>query len=254
MDLLNYDKVILFDSKENKEVLRYGNSIYNYYDKKGAYLYIEDVYFTTEIKNARKLDFNRKENFTLKDSSRYSWENVKDIYININSENITITELEEDKKEMKKGETYVYKHYEIKGLKFKFRDKEIKYLTKEEYEKLPYIQKRNFTYIDDEIEMIDKKIRNGHVVLKKHLEKLQNLKNQNMYGWIYCTVYPTDDTLYIKKFDRIEKTESRKLYEKNIDYIKNKYSIKNTYDIEKVLNDIIDLYNVDLTEFTKIKG
>ena len=155
---------------------------------------------------------------------------------------------------MKKGETYVYKHYEIKGLKFKFRDKKIKYLTKEEYEKLPYIQKINFTYIDDEIEKIDKKIQNGKVVLNTYLDKLKNLKNQNMYGWIYCTIYPTDDTLYIKKFDRIEKTESRKLYEKNIEYIKNKYSIQNTYDIEKVLNDIIDLYNLDLTEFTKIKG
>lgn len=262
--LENVKTIKFFSSKKNKIILEVENNYYNFKVEEKNNInesYKADLNFNyitlkNDIINARRENLNKKENFYLNVKKEYSFEaQQKDLYINIDEENIIIEKLANTDEEIEKGKKYIYNNYIIKNLNYNYKKYENFYIKKEEYKDLTMYQKNSFKTLDENIKRLEL-MKNTYK--KNNYEKFKEFYtqklNENYYGSYFDYKTENKDVFFVKNFDRIEKSESYLLYEKNINFIQKKYSFSSVYNIKKLLMDLkFDLYNIDIEKLINEK-
>lgn len=247
------ENIIFFDSKKGAKILELGRS------KTFKASHYNNLYHTKQIYDSeadkiilnhapvRKLkeDLHFKNNFYLSKQDKYMREASEiTLYININSENIEITEGEEIREEIEEGYYYIYKKYLFKNLFITCNDLQHIYFKDEDLEGMNYSDFRRYDIkkIDDEL---NKERKFSLKPFTNYLNRLKELKKEGYTHIGYKRIFEDVEALEIKIFIKTLKTEEKIQRDKNIEYLKN--IIHDRKKIKSLFNKFN--INIDLVKF-----
>lgn len=261
-------EIALFSGKSQKEIISFYVGSYNDIKYKTLSLYGEE-YETTgatmeyislknKIVNARAINLKRKENFIVKMQEYNYLTNNKKLYINIDEEEITIKELSESIKEIKKGEKRIYKNYKVDNLKIDLSVLKMFAINQDELNKMSYKEYNRYRVADIKKDIEDyERIMNEtkKTRLSKTVNKLKTLLKNGSVATGQKYELEEKDTFKISIYNRLEESEERLQYNKNYKYLEDHYKINaysEDYGAGKLLKKLgIDLYKIDIETLLK---
>lgn len=247
------ENIIFFDSKKGVKILELGRSktfkashYNNLYDNYQFYeMEAEKIILNNAPVRKLKEDLHFKNNFYLSKQDQYMKEASEImLYININSEDIEITEGEEIREEIEEGYYYIYKKYLFKNLFITCKNLQHLYFKDKDLEGMNYNDFRRY-----DIKKIDNELNNERKsFLKPFTNYLNRLKELKKEGFSHIgNNYTEEDTeaKETKIFIKTLKTEEKIQRDQNIEYLKN--IIHDRKKIKSLFNKFN--INIDIVKF-----
>lgn len=242
------ENIIFFDSKKGVKILELGRSktfkashYNNLYNTQQTYNNeAEKIILNNAPVRKLKEDLKSKNNFYISKKDQYIKEASEiELYININLENIEITEGEEIREEMEEGYYYIYKKYLFKNLFITCNNLQHVYFKDEDLEGMNYNDFRKY-----DVKKIDDELNNERKLsLKPFTNYLNRLKELKKEGFSHIGhSYKDEDTeaKETKIFIKTLKTEEKIQRDQNIEYL------KNIIHDRKKIKSLFNKFNIDI--------
>lgn len=263
---INYEieNIYIFNRKNQKTVELYRDFTFKSFNElwetetTSTSDYIKEITLNDDLTTKRKLDLTNKTSFIIK--HKYDYDTAFkgfDLYIELNNNLASLTELKETKKEMNKGEFWISKNYKIIGknnFSVSFKDFNLHLITKEQFNNLSFSRQRDCTIISDRLN----ELKNGDILSTRILTKNGDI-NDHIKQWTkhlnagYFATLGQYETITVNTFnssihDRIERTKDRILFNKFKEQFKNELGLKDKYIDEDKLRAVFKKYNIDYTK------
>ena len=268
LDDFNIKKIKIYDGDVGEVLLEFNkkNGSYIKTNKINGDEYlteasIKSIFLNNEIKNAKKLNLKRKDNFIINKPKEYKWEEVERIlFINAKLEGIKINFAYESNKEYIKGEKRLYNNYTIERLNFVTYELKHFYINEEEYKNLKYYQ-----YHDWHIEKLEeakndyiKTCKKWNKIIDESIIKIYDEKiKDGFYARGFKYFLTSKNYLLIEEYIKTVESEARILYKKNSEFLR-KNDINPSYEGSKTQKFFealgLNLYKIDIEEYIKNGG
>lgn len=222
---------------------------------------IKNLFLNNEVKNAKKLNLKRKDNFIINKPKEYKWEEVERIlFINAKLEGINIKFWYESNKEFVKGEKRIYNNYTIEGLNFVTYEFKHFYITEEEYKNLKYYQHHDWhvTGLEEAKKDYIKNCKKWSKNIDESIIKIYDEKiKEGFLARGFKAFLTSKNYLLVEEYVKTVESDERILYKKNSDFLR-KNDINPSYEGSKTQKFFealgLNLYKIDIEEFIKNGG